>query len=277
MTSSGCWTTLLTVTLGLLCVTGESWSADGKVIEDSAAYFPDDIGNWWSYQGEVTEGPLQTIDHKLFVNESKVMRKEMRQNVEMKVFHDTNGGNHGPSTSFYRRDQVGIVYYGSDPGSPLEKQLVPYQIVQFPMRVSSTFQQFNRTKLDFGSDLDQDGVNEQADVTGTVTVVGHEPVTVPSGKYDDAVRVEARMTMRITLSSLKTSAVGTDVMNAWFVKGVGMVKYLERQELPPIRSDRGITTEIMEELTAYKVKPVAGLLERSKSAPQRVLTHHSSD
>ncbi len=277
MTSSGSWKTLSAVALSLLFFAGESWSADGKVVDDSAAYFPDDIGNWWSYQGEVTEGPLQTIDHKLFVNESKVMRKEMRQNVEMKVFHDTNGGNHGPSTSFYRRDQVGIVYYGSDPGSPLEKQLVPYQIVQFPMRVSTTFQQFDRRKLDFGSDLDQDGVNEQADVVGTVTVLGHEPVTVPAGKYDDAVRVEARMTMRITLSSLKTSAVGTDVMNAWFVKGIGMVKYLERQELPPIRSDRGITTEIMEELTAYKVKPVAGLLERSESAPQRVLTHHTSD
>lgn len=265
------------MTLWALCLTGESWSADGKVIEDSAAYFPDDIGNWWSYQGEVTEGPLQTIDRKLFINESKVMRKEMRQNVEMKVFHDTNGGNHGPSTSFYRRDQVGIVYYGSDPGSPLEKQLVPYQIVQFPMRVTNTFQQFDRRKLDFGSDLDQDGVNEQADVVGTVTVLGHEPVTVPAGRYDDAVRVEARMTMRITLSGLKTSAVGTDVMNAWFVKGIGIVKYLERQELPPIRSDRGITTEIMEELTAYKVKPLAGLLERGESAPQRVLTHHASD
>lgn len=252
-------------------------AAEGQSIPDSAAYFPDDIGNWWSYQGEVNEGPLQTIDRKLFVNESKVVAAESRDHVQVKVFHDTNGGNHGPSTSYYRRDAAGVVYYGSEPGTPLEKQLVPYQIVQFPLRPGSSFQQFDRRALDFGSDLDQDGINEQVDVLGTVTVVGQEPVTVPAGAYENAVRVEARMTLRITMSGSRRVAVGTDVMTAWFVKGIGLAKYFERQELPAIRADRGVTSEISEELVEFKVQPVARSLERGESPPQRILTHDARD
>ncbi len=261
----------------MLFLAGPALAAGPEAIEDSASYFPDDVSNWWSYRGEVTEGPLQTIDRKLFVNESKVMGTDTKQNVHVKVFHDTNGGNHGPSTSFYRRDAAGVVYYGSDPGTPLEKQLIPYQIVQFPLRPGTTFQQFDRKDLDFGSDLDRDGVNEHVDVLGTVTVVGRESVTVPAGTYGDAVRIDARMTLRISFSGDRRMAVGTDVMSAWFVKGIGLVKYLERQELPAIRSDRGVTSEITEELVEFKVARTTGSLERGESAPQRVLAHDTRD
>lgn len=276
MTSRRRWCLLLAglfvLGFGLTAMAEEASS-----IDDSAAYFPDDVGNWWSYRGEIVEGPLQTISRKLFVNESKVMAAETRQNVLMTVFHDSNGGNHGPTTSYYRRDAVGVVYYGSEPGTPLEKQLVPYQIVQFPLRPRATFEQFDRKQLDFGSDLDRDGVNEHADVLGTVTVVGKEPVTVPAGQYGEAMRVEARMTLRITLSTTGHAAVGTDVMSAWFVKGIGLVKYLERQELPPITTDRGMTSEISEELVEYKVKPLARSLEGGESSPHRILAHHTGD
>lgn len=270
-------------------------AADGPPIDNSSSYFPDEVGNRWSYRGEVTEGPLQTIDRKLFVNDSSVLRADTKDRVSVKVFHDTNGGNHGPSTSYYRRDAAGVVYYGSDPGSPLEKQLAPYQIVQFPLRVGSSFQQFNRAGLDFGSDMDQDGVNETVDVEGRVTVLSQETVTVPAGTYPQAVKVEANMLLRITLSDSKRVAVGTDVMTAWFAKGTGLVKYFERQELPPFRTDRGIVTEISEELVEAHIKgqphashtpqgggelhdapvgtPVRNDLERSETAPHGILAH----
>lgn len=261
----------------LLSVATPVHATESAVIENSDAYFPDDVGNSWSYRGEVTEGPIQTIERKMFVNESKVTGADVRQNVQVKVMHDTNAGNHGPSTSFYRRDAAGVVYYGSEPGTTLETQLIPYQIVQFPLRPGSTFQQFDRRDLDFGSDLDRDGVNEHADVVGTVTVVGRESVTVPAGSYPDAVRIDARMTLRITFSADRRVAVGTDVMNAWFVKGIGLVKYVERQELPAIRNDRGITSEISEELLEFKPGAQARSFERSEAAPEGVLTHHTGD
>jgi hypothetical protein len=108
--------------------------------------------------------------------------------------------------------------------------------------------------VNFGADLDQDGVDEKADAQGDSTIVGRESVTVPAGTFKDAVKVEARMFMQIHLSGTKKTAVGTDVMTAWFVKGVGLVKYVERQELSPLE-DRGVVTDIMEELESYDIKP----------------------
>lgn len=256
----------------VLLLTCAAWSAplaaeEVGIIAQSSDYFPDQIGNEWHYRGQITEGPLQTIEHKFFSNVSTVTGTKSIKGMTVTVFHDTNPGNHGPSDSFYRRDSVGIVYYGSEPGTPLEKQLVPYQIVRFPMKVSTSFQQFNRKGLDFGTDMDRDGESEQVDVQGDSTVVGQESVTVPAGTFKDAVRVEARMFMRIHLSGTNRTAQGTDVMTAWFVKGVGLVKYVERQELTPLE-DRGLVTDITEELESYEIKPPKASLGRRESSTE---------
>lgn len=253
--------------------------ADEKatVIAHSDEYFPDRPGNRWQYRGQISEGPLQAIEQKFFVNESKVTGTRTVKGVTVTVFHDTNAGNHGPSDSFYRRDAAGIVYYGSEPGTPLELQLVPYQIVRFPMTLASSFKQFDREDLDFGTDVDGDGTTEHVDVQGLVTIMDREPVTVPAGSYSDAVKVEARMTLRIHLSGVTKSAIGTDVMTAWFVKGVGLVKYVERQELPPFRTDRGMVTEISEELEEYQVKSASGSLSRRESSTEGILTDYARD
>ena len=250
---------------------------DLPVVVQSEDYFPDDIGNKWTYRGQITEGPLQTIDHKFFTNVSSVTGTKTINGLKVTVFHDTNPGNHGDSDSFYRRDVVGIVYHGSEPGTPLEKQLVPYQIVRFPVKIGTTFSQFDRKDLDFGTDMDQDGVNEKVDAQGDSTVVGQESITVPAGTFKDAMKVEARMQMRIHLSGAKKTALGTDVMTAWFAKGVGLVKYVERQELSPLQ-DRGVVTEIMEELESYEVKLPQASLERGEPATESLLAddprHH---
>src|SRR5262245_41967370 len=116
---------------------------DTGIIAQSVEYFPDQVGNEWHYRGQITEGPLQTVEHKFFSNVSSVTGTRTFKGVTVTVYHDTNPGNHGPSDSFYRRDTVGIVYYGSEPGTPFEKQLTPYQIVRFPMKIASSFTQFN--------------------------------------------------------------------------------------------------------------------------------------
>ncbi len=251
-------------------------SGETGTIAQSADYFPDTIGSHWEYRGQITEGPLQTIEHKNFSNVSTVTGTKTLRGVPVVAFHDTNPGNHGVSDSFYRRDAAGIVYYGSEPGTPLEKQLIPYQIVRFPMKVSSTFMQFDKKDLDFGSDMDRDGVNEKVDAQGDSTVVGVEPVTVPAGTFPDAVKVEARMRMKIRLSSARKTVTGTDVMTAWFAKGVGLVKYVERQELSPLE-DRGVITEIMEELESYEIVPPKASLGRGEAPAQGLLADDSRD
>jgi len=263
----------------LLVCTGRAaplLAEDAGGIAQSPDYFPDQIGNEWHYRGQITEGPLQTIEHKLFSNVSSVTGTKAIKGMTVTVFHDTNPGNHGPMDSFYRRDSVGIVYYGSDPGTPFEKQLVPYQIVRFPMKVSSSFPQFNRKELEFGTDLDRDGINEKADAQGDATVLGQDSVTVPAGTFKDAVKVEARMRMQIHLSRAKRTTQGTDVMTAWFVKGVGLVKYVERQELSSLE-DPGVVTDIMEELESYEIKPLKASLGRRESSTESLLADDAGD
>ena len=264
-----------------LLLVWSTWSAplaaeDAGIIVQSADYFPDQIGNEWHYRGQITEGPLQTVENKFFSNVSSVTGTKAIKGMTVTVFHDTNPGNHGPMDSFYRRDSVGIVYYGSEPGTPLEKQLVPYQIVRFPMKASSSFPQFNRKGLDFGTDMDRDGSNEKADAQGDATVVGQESVNVPAGTFKDAVKVEARMNMQIHLSGAKRTVQGTDVMTAWFVKGVGLVKYVERQEFSPLE-DRGVVTDIMEELESYEIKPSKASLGRGESSTEGLLADDTGD
>lgn len=263
---------LLIMACPSLSMAGDDLNAIGQ----SSDYFPDTIGSHWEYHGQITEGPLQTIDQKLFTNVSAVVGTRIIRGMTVTVFHDTNPGNHGPSDSFYRRDVVGIVYHGSEPGTPLEKQLIPYQIVRFPIKISSTIQQFDKKGLDFGTDMDRDGVNEKVDAQGTSTVAGLETVTVQAGTFKDAVKVEAYMRMRIQLSGTRRTVTGTDVMTAWFAQGVGLVKYVERQELSPLE-DRGVITEITEELDSYEIKPTKASLGRGKTPAEGLLADHSGD
>ena len=265
-------TLILRTVLLVACAiwSGPLAAEEAGIIARSSDYFPDQIGNEWHYRGQITEGPLQTIEHKFFSNVSTVTGTKTLKGMTVTVFHDTNPGNHGPSDSFYRRDSVGIIYHGSEPGTPLERQLVPYQIVRFPMKVSTSFVQFNRKGLDFGTDMDRDGENEKVDAQGDSTVIGQESVTVPAGTFHEAVKVEARMFMQIHLSGTDRIARGTDIMTAWFVKGVGLVKYVERQELTPLE-DRGLVTDITEELESYEIKPPKASLGRRESSTEGLL------
>jgi hypothetical protein len=249
---------------------------ESMTLAQSADYFPDATGNRWTYRGQITEGPLQTIENKFFTNVSTVTGTKTIKGVAVTVFHDTNPGNHGPTDSFYRRDSAGIVYYGSEPGTPLEKQISPYQIFRFPLKVPSSFQQFDRASLDFGTDMDHDGTDEKMDVKGWTSIIGRETITVPAGTFADAVKVEAKMTMRIHLSGSRRTIAGVDVMTAWFVKGVGLVKYAERQEMAAVKEDRGVVVEISEELEEYAIKP-PGSLGRLESTPERIFADDAGD
>lgn len=278
------WLTISAAWVMGIALTGASFHAlhaqvapEAQTIREAEAYFPDVVGSSWHYQGEVATWPLQSVASKRFLNVSTVTGNEDIDGVTVTVFHDTNPGNHGPSDSYYRRDAAGIVYYGSSPGTAIERQLIPYQIVRFPLEIPSSFQQFDRQQLDFGEDLDGDAEDEKMDVRAIVKVVGKETVQVSGGSYPEALRIEARMTMRIHLTRDNRAVVGTDVLTAWFARGVGLIKYSERQTFPPIQSDRGIITEIVEELEKFEIKGLPASGAGRESTTERVLADYSSD
>ena len=250
------------------------------VVDKIHEYFPDHVGNEWVYQGTMIEGGMVHIDDKdtRFTNVSKVTGEEALEGVMVTVFHDTNPGNQGPSDSYYRRDAAGIRYYGSKPGTTLERQLVPYQIVRFPLEVPSSFEQLNRKGLDLGMDVDRDGEKEKVDIVAVVSVQGQETVTVPAGVYHEAIRLEAKMIMNVHLSESGESIQGTDTMTAWFARGVGLLKYIERQTIPSVQSQNERIVEVIEELNKATLASDVALLRGSKTTPQSVfrddLFHH---
>ncbi len=263
----------LLMTAGLLASpAGEAWAqpaARAETIADGHLYFPDTVGSSWRYRGRIEELPLQKIAAvKNYTNESTVLGTRTINGVTVTVFHDTNPGSHGATDSYYRRDAVGVVYYGSSPGTPIERQVIPYQIVRFPIVIPSSFQQFDRKGIEFGNDMDGDGTDEKADVEASVSIVGKESVVVPAGSFPDAIRMEARMSLRIYLSKSKRSVLSTDLLTAWFARGVGLVKYTEHQEMPPAATDRGWITNITEELEEADVKAPAAFIpeERIRAA-----------
>ncbi len=240
-----------------------------QVVPNIEEYFPDHKGNEWTYRGRFIEGEMVQIAEKSFTNVSTVMGNEKKDGIEMVVFHDTNPGDQGPSDSYYRRDVAGIRYFGSKPGTVLEKQLIPYQIVGFPLEVPSSFQQLDRKGLDLGLDLDRDGESEKVDVQAVVSVLGKETVTVPLGTYPDAIRLEARMSMHVHLSQAGLVVKGTDTMTAWFGRGIGLLKYEERQTIPSLRSENDRTIEVIEELEKATVQGQA-IAGGTQDSSQRV-------
>ncbi len=237
------------------------------VIEDVHEYFPDHVGNEWVYRGTMIEGGMVQIAEKdtQFTNVSKVMRKESQEGVEVMVFHDTNPGNQGPSDSFYRRDAAGIRYYGSKPGTTLERQLVPYQIVRFPLEMPSSFEQFHRKGLELGMDIDRDGEAEKVDIVAISSAQGLETVNVPAGTFPQAIRLEASMTMQVYLSGSGKTIQGTDTMTVWFGRGVGLLKYSERQTIPSSRSENERVIEVTEMLEKVTLATDVALLPEHSS------------
>jgi len=243
------------------------------LLQHSHEFFPDQTGNEWRYQGRISEGTVNQIADKTFVNISTVTGREQKDGVEVAVFHDTNPGNQGPTDSYYRRDAAGILYFGSKPGTKLEKQLVPYQIVRFPLTAHSSFEQLNRKGLNLGLDLDRDGRAEDVDIKARVTMFDQEPVTVPLGTYQSAVRMEAQMDLLVHLSSDGMLVKGFDTMTAWFVRGVGLVKYRERQMVPMLGSSKDRIIEITEELESATLQPGATSFPQGESSTKGVFAH----
>ena len=246
-----------------------------EVVSEVDEFFPDQEGNEWRYRGRMIEGGVVQIAEKEFSNVSTVMGEEVREGITMTVFHDTNPGDQGPTDSYYRRDAAGIRYYGSKPGTTLEKQLVPYQIVRFPIEIPSSFQQLDRKGLDLGLDLDRDGQTERVDVRAVVRVVKKEDVTVPLGTFHDSIRLEAKMTMDVHLSRMKETIQGSDTMTAWFGRGIGLLKYVERQTIPSLSSDEEKVIELIEELEEVTIKDQMASLSWGKSSAQSVLRDDS--
>lgn len=239
-----------------------------REIQNTEEYFPDEIGSVWRYKGRSRTDAVERVSEVAFANEVSAIGTTNIKGETVKIFRETNQGNKGPTDGFFRRDKAGITYYGSQPTTPFEQQLIPYRVLVFPLVMEGTFRQLEKKGVDMQADLDGDGYHERADVVADVRVSAHTPVTVPAGTFSDAVQIDASMTIVITLTKSRRVITSRDRITSWFVRGIGLVKYVEEIEAPPVMETRGEVTHVSEELESYTLKGTVGALSAPLFPPQ---------
>lgn len=210
-------------------------------------YFPDEVGMTWSYRGSVVDD-VQRVG--AYINTASVKGTAEKKGARVKIFTESNQADEGPAESYFLRDKDGITYYGGQPTTPFESQLVPYRVIRFPLILNKPFSQIDKS-INFGRDLDEDGKEEAAVVQAEIVAQGFETVSVPAGVFKDCLKLEGRMKIFITLSSNGKVLLMTDKTTNWFAPDVGMVKGIEKTEFPSPDGSNPTGTIITEELSEY--------------------------
>ncbi|MFQ5580733.1 MAG: hypothetical protein ACE5FZ_08975 [Nitrospiria bacterium] len=221
---------------------------EGDLIHEIARYFPDEVGRSWRYEGSVIDEVQRVSSYKNIAVVEKVIE---RNGVEVRVFAETNQSNHGPARSFFSRDAEGIVYHGGEPTTRFERQLVPYRVIEFPMRFQRPYSQIEKRNVPFGLDLDHDGKEEQAHVSAHIIAEKLETMSVPAGTFKESLKLVGTLVIRITLSGSQEVVQVTDQTSNWFALDVGLIKGIERTSFPRMEGFPGIGSLIIETLSEY--------------------------
>ena len=224
-----------------------------KQIED---YFPDKVGMTWTYEGSVANKVMKITSYTNIATVKGIKRVD---GVPAIIFSETNQGNNGPSLSYFSTGALGIVYHGGEPSSDFEAQLIPYAVIPFPMSFRQKFIQLEKEHVDFGRDFDHDGINEIANVSASVVAESYESISVPTGVYENALKLRGTMVISLKLSGSKESAMVeiVDRTTTWLVLGIGMVKGIESIEFPALGGLPATTMVTTELLTAFSEEQTA--------------------
>jgi len=223
----------------------EAWV---KQIKD---YFPDKVGMRWTYEGSSVANTMMKVTS--YTNIASVEGIKQVDGVPAIIFSETNQGNKGPSISHFSMGDLGIVYHGGEPSSDFETRLIPYPVIPFPMQFDQKFIQLEKEQIPFGLDFDHDGINENADISASVIAESYETISVPSGVYENALKLRGTMVIRLKLSGSDIGEVVeiVDRTTTWLVLGLGMVKGIESIEFPAVNDVPARTIVTTELLTAF--------------------------
>jgi hypothetical protein len=222
-------------------------------IPNPVSYFHAPIGSVWHYQGTLHEREVQLISTNVFTNSATAVKTMQKDGQRVIVFIETNPGNTGETESSYHVGNEGVIYHGSQPQQLFEQQLIPYPVVKFPLVEQHTFRQFDVKDHNFFQDLDGDGMNERVDAFAEVTVGSLETLSVPAGTFQNVLRLNGKMELTVTMSSDGEVIVMRDQLTSWFVRGVGLIKYIETIDVPVAGGVTMRTTVVTEELEEYRI------------------------
>lgn len=154
---------------------------------DVENFFPTTIGSSWNYFATVTN-PLNGAP-AYFMDEVTVTGTHPVNGQIASVFEETNPSGSGmPLSAYFLKNAGGLAYLGSsDATDTMTAAIVPYILATFPV-TPGIVAKFSKSGLDFGVDLDGDGINESANVSVTNTIDGFEPLEMGIGTFARTVK-----------------------------------------------------------------------------------------
>lgn len=194
-----------------------SAAAPGQTTEgpgDVGNYFPTAQRYGWNVNVTVVETGKSTVQ---YADSLEITGTKAIDGVEATVLNQSNPSNtQRPQENYLLKNSAGVTLYGNNDSADTQTpQLVPYRLLRFPLAAGSSFEQMNKTGLDFGRDLDGDGVSERYTVNSVVTVAGFESVVLAAGTFSNTARIETRITLTVTSSRYGTSVVETVMDTVW--------------------------------------------------------------
>lgn len=248
------WAGVAVIILGIATIIGSGGGGGTAtpIPQDSSGdpenYFPTlTVGNTWLFRGTVlTNGTGTTpFSNKITITGTKVVQGAMTS-----IWHESNPLNYGtPVESYISKSLTGITYWGdNDPADTLTRQFTPYKEISFPLQVS-TFEQINKTGLDYGEDLDGDGINETFDVYSQVRVISFQTFTAFVGTFDNTVEIETDSTITLYFSQINLELIFSGKETGWYAPHGGPVKRVD-----DLTNYDGTTETTTEEIVGYSVE-----------------------
>lgn len=237
-------------------------------LQESQRYFPFTDGNVWV--SRITN----TVNDNVTASYTSVSRRagtRLIGNIITSVMSITELPSVSMHESYLVKDDSGLMAYGNnDSADTLTASLAPYRVVSFPIQVGASFQQVNKTGLNYGRDLDGDRKNEKIDISANVFVRGFETVTTAAGTFQNCLRVDTNVTETLTVSSNGARITVTGVETDWYAQDIGPVKQTITY------SGNGQRSQVTEELTGYIVDGRSSGLNLQASSSATTITSGAS-
>jgi hypothetical protein len=217
---------------------------------DVENFFPDAQGDSWNYF--VTASNPLSGDPANYMDTISVTGTKSINGTPASVFLESNpSGNAVPAESYYYKNAGGVAFLGTnDVTDKVTPALVPFLIGRFPV-TPEVVARFTKNGLNFGFDLDFDGINETVNLTVTNSIVGFEPLAIGIGSFTRTVKSNETLSGTVVLSGLKTSIPFTSTTTRWSAAGIGILKTSDSTTV------QSITTGDLMEARGYTVNGVA--------------------
>jgi hypothetical protein len=199
-------------------VSGQTTSGPG----DIGNYMPVSTGNTWILQDQTTPSSGSQTS---YTETDSFMGTTIFNGTAMSVLTVTTTGQSATTIqNYFVKNSTGYFEYGDDdPTDLLLPQISPITQLIFPIQPGRTFGQINKKGLNYGQDLDGDGIPETFDFSYSSTYIGFETTTVLAGTFPNSIKITTNITETITLSKTKQQVIVTLSQDLWLAPGIGPV------------------------------------------------------